>query len=206
MKYVENRQGNILKIVNLLVLLKITYMKITLLFILSLVTLFSFSQEDTVEFSVPRFTKQAIGNSGCFAYVPSSETLAVIEEFSQDSSVVYTAEIQNGEYLFAIIVVKLNGTELTTDEEKDEMMVSYLDFLQESFMIIDAVGYGYGHTMTDKPDVRGIIDFWVDEDGDQWAVKSWSNNNTLAVMLEFGPNEYPSYSALQLFLDGFRFE
>ncbi len=176
-------------------------MKQLLAFLFISFTTVMYAQE---EFKVPRFQKTAIGNSGCFAYMPPGE-IAFEIEYSPDSSMVYSGEISEGEYGYAVIVVKMNGTILETEEEKNDMLVSYLDFLQSSFSITDAAGYGMGHTLEKFPDAVGILDYWVDADGDVWEIKGWADSNTLGIMMIYGPTDYPNFSAQQVYLDGFRF-
>jgi hypothetical protein len=164
-----------------------------------------FAQEETKQ-EVPRFTKQAIGNSGCFAYLPKTDAvLQVAEDWSQDSSKVYTTEVNQGDFNFALIVVKIVNTQMTSATEKEEMLTMYLDYLRESFAIGASAGYGYGHTMESYPTAVGVIDYWIDTDEIKWAIKAWANENTIAVMMLYGPEDYPYLTAQELFLNGFRF-
>jgi len=156
-------------------------------------------------FTAPRFVKTAISTSGCYAYLPKDVELGFDIEYSPDSARVYTGDFYSGDFHYAVIVVKLNGVELETAEDKEGMLISYLDYLQESFSIIESAGYGLGHTMESNPDAIGIIDYWVDEEEDQWSVKGWADGNTLGILFIYGATDYPSINASQLYLDGFRF-
>ena len=157
------------------------------------------------DFTAPRFEKTAISTSGCFAYLPNDADLEFDIEYSPDSARVYTGDFYSGDFHYAVIVVKLNGVELETAEDKEGMLISYLDYLQESFSIIESAGYGVGHTMESNSDAIGIIDFWVDEEEDQWSVKGWADGNTMGILFIYGATEYPNYSVSQLYLNGFRF-
>lgn len=157
------------------------------------------------DFTAPRFTKTAIGESGCYAYMPPGE-IEFSLEYSPDSSKVYSGEIYVDGYSYAVIAVKFNeATVLETAEEKNDMLVSYLDFLKESFSITESAGYGMGHTLEKFPDAVGAIDYWLDVDGDVWEIKGWADSNTLGIMMIYGPTDYPNFNAQQLYLDGFRF-
>jgi hypothetical protein len=162
-----------------------------------------FAQETS--FTPPRFSKQSIGTSGCFAYLPATDSLVVDVSYSPDSAAVYTVDQLSGDFHYAVIVVKLHGTTLSNLEEKEDMLTAYMDFLQGSFSISDAAGYGKGHTLASNPDATGIIDYWIDVDGDNWEVKGWADSTTLAIMMVYGGTEYPNHTTLQVFLDGFRF-
>jgi hypothetical protein len=85
------------------------------------------------------------------------------------------------------------------------MITSYLDFLQGQFGITGAAGYGKGHTMETAPNAIGVIDYWEDAEGLQYAVKSWCDGDFLSVMILYGAGEYPIFNAQEMFLNGFRF-
>lgn len=166
---------------------------------------FGLFAQETKE-KVPRFHKVAVGSSGTYAYVPDDEEFEVDLSYSPDSSAVYTGEVLCGTYRFAVIVVKLNGTELVNQEEREDMLVSYMDYLQQTFSIVGAAGYGKGHTLEMYPEATGVIDYWEDEDGDEWVVKGWADTHTLAVLMLYGTGTYPYYNAQDMFLNGFRFD
>jgi hypothetical protein len=171
--------------------------------ILSLFWGFSNAQED--DFTPPRFVKQPIDNSGCYAYFPEDAEMVFDVSYSPDSAKVYTGDFLSGDFHYSIIVVKLHDLVMENAEEKETMLTSYLDYLQTSFSIVGAAGYGMGHTMESNPSAVGMIDYWEDEEGDQWSVKGWADGSTLAIMFIYGATEYPSFTAGQLFLNGFRF-
>ena len=171
--------------------------------ILSLFWNYSNAQDD--DFTAPRFVKQPIENSGCYAYFPEDVEMAFDLSYSPDSSKVYTGDFLSGDFHYSIILVQLKDLVMEDAVEKEEMLVSYLDYLQESFSIVGAAGYGKGHTMESNPVAVGMIDYWEDNEGDQWSVKAWADGSTMAIMFIYGATEYPSYGAGQLFLNGFRF-
>lgn len=168
-----------------------------------LVSLTAFGQSE----SVPRFAKYPVANTGCSLYLPGEPGRFELS-LSQDSSEVYTCEVPYGEFFFAAIVVKfIPGTslELETVEDKELLMESYLDFLQNQFSILESAGYGWGHTMESAPKATGVIDFWAGDDDTVYAIKSWCDGKFLSVLLLYGPKEYPYSSAQDMFLNGFRF-
>ncbi len=158
------------------------------------------------DYKAPRLTKTAISNTGCFAYLPNQNIEHKFElNYSPDSSKVYTGEFADGEFSFTIILVKMNAT-LTSVEEKDEMLTGYLDYLKTTFEINNATGYGKGHLLPSSPTAIGFIDYWEDEDDTKYAIKAWTDENVIAVMMLYGPKEYPYFTVQQMFLDGFRFK
>ncbi|ASS50635.1 MAG: hypothetical protein A3D31_13815 [Candidatus Fluviicola riflensis] len=176
---------------------------LTLSLVLFLFYGFSLAQED--EFTPPRFVKQPIENTGCYAYFPNDVEMVFDLSYSPDSSKVYTGDFLSGNFHYSIILVQLKDLVMQTTEEKDDMLVSYLDYLQGTVGIVGSAGYGKGHTMESNPSAVGIIDYWEDDEGDQWSVKAWADGSTMAILFIYGATEYPSYGAGQLFLNGFRF-
>lgn len=153
----------------------------------------------------PRLSKMPIGNSGCSAYFPSGMP-AFEASKSEDSSDVYTSEMEVGEYRFGCIAVKFAAPFTdSSPEEMEDLLVSYLDFLKEQFGVTSSVGYGKGHLQDGHPEVRGVIDYWEDADKTQFAVKGWVNQQYLGIMFIYGATEYPIFNVQQLYLDGFRF-
>ncbi len=173
--------------------------------ILSLFSGLSFAQEDEYEFTPPRFVKQPIENTGCYAYFPDDVEMEFDLSYSPDSSKVYTGDFLSGDFHYSIILVQMKDVVLEDATEKEEMLVSYLDYLQNSFSIVATAGYGKGHTLESNPNAVGMIDYWEDNEADQWSVKAWADGSTMAILFIYGGMEYPSYSAAQLYLDGFRF-
>ncbi len=176
----------------------------TCLALLFLPFLLAAQTETTVK--VPRLSKKEIGQSGCSAYFPEG-----ISDFeltkSEDGSDVYTGEVEvDGGYLFSCITVKF-GEPFTdsSPEEMEELLISYMEFLQTNFEITDAAGVGKGHTLESAPDARGVIDYWEDDEGIQFAVKGWVNQKALGIMFVYGMGEYPHFNLQQMYLDGFRF-
>jgi hypothetical protein len=156
---------------------------------------------------VPRFSKYDIGESGCKIYLPADPGEFELT-YSEDLSEVYTGESEHGGFNFAVICVRLKEPLGTTETDKElnaDMLEAYMDFLKGQFEISGAAGYGRGHVLESNPDATGVIDYWEGEDGTQYAVKGWVDNETIAVLMLYGSEEYPIYNAQQMFLDGFRF-
>lgn len=181
-------------------------MKQTLFFVIMMLGSINLFSQTT--FVPPRFNKTAIRNSGCFAYLPKGITETKFDlTYSPDSSVVYSAEIESGGFKYGVILVKLNSTsESSSKEEKEHLLISYLDFLKVNFEVQKSAGYGKGHTLSSEPEALGVIDYWEDKDGFKWAVKGWASNDKIAVMLVSGKQDYPDVNVLNLFLDGIRFK
>lgn len=154
---------------------------------------------------VPRLKKYPIRETGMAVYLPS-EPDSFDLTFSEDKSEVYTTEITKGGWNYGVIAVKLAETlGLETSEEKEDFIITYLDFLKEQFEIKSSAGYGRGHTMEGYEQAAGVIDYWDDKDGNQYKVKSWTDGKVLAVLYIYGEEEYPWQSLMEMYLNGFRF-
>lgn len=173
----------------------------TLIFLVSSI---GFGQSDK-EFHAPKFVKYSIGESGASAYFPENDDLGLEITTSEDGSTLYTAEVRSEDYGYGIILVKFNGFTLDTAEDRENTLEGYLDYLQESFAIMSSAGYGKGHRLARDESAEGMIDFWMDTDGDEWSVTGWVKPDGLAVMFIYGPESYPNYSVSEFFFNGITF-
>ncbi len=152
------------------------------------------------------FSIYPIGESTVEIYFPSKPD-EVYVDYSPDSSVVYTVEctdVSTGQdFQFGAIVVNLKDVVDAADSE--ELLINYLDFLKESFGIKSATGYGKGHKLPTHATATGVIDNWEDEDGEKWEVSGWIAKNTIVVLFEYGPDEYPNRKTIDFFMNGVRF-
>ncbi len=169
------------------------------LFLFIISTVFTASAQEPV----PRFTKYPVLETGCSYYLPDSAEFEV--SFAEDGSKVITGELLFGEFHFSTITVEFVKDMELAKENMPALMEGYLNYLITTFDIVETAGIGWGHTLESNPEAVGAIDYWVDAEGTQFAVKSWCNKNYMAVLLLYGNEEYPYFNAQQLFLDGFRF-
>lgn len=152
------------------------------------------------------FSKYPIGESTVQIYFPSQPD-EVYVDYSPDSSVVYTTECTDTstgqDFQFGVIVVNLKDE--IDEDQQEELLTDYLDYLKESFKIQSAAGYGSGHTLTTHASAKGISDVWEDEDLQKWEVTGWIAENTIVVLFEYGPDEYPNRKVIAEFMKGVRF-
>jgi len=179
-------------------------MKKLLILILFCLSLNSFSQRGTKI----NLLHQAIGDSGVKATIPEGmqEPQRVL---SEDSSLVYMSKFKdtlNG-FTFSYIVIKFKDEfdSLRTDKQQEALVKSYLEFLKDQFYVINFWGYGSGYKSEFIPGAFAVIDFWLDEEDNSWAVKAWISRKYLAVMMVSGKGDYPVFDVRQSFFDGVRF-
>lgn len=165
----------------------------------------AFSQSEPVSTKAPRLGKTDIGQSGCSAYLPPGMPEFDLSK-SEDNSDVYTSEVELDSFVFGCIAVRFSEpfTDASPDE-MEELLISYMDFLKSPFEITSAVGYGKGHLLDGYPDARGVIDYWEDGNGRQYAVKGWVNQKYIGFLYIGGAGDYPYLNLQQMYLDGFRF-
>ncbi|MEZ4776996.1 MAG: hypothetical protein R3D00_27725 [Bacteroidia bacterium] len=151
----------------------------------------------------PRFAKFGVMGSGASLYMPEEPLWEL--SYSEDSSEVYTTEVLSDSVLYGAIVVKF-GESLGDDPEVwENVLVSYLEFLNtEAFEFTSVTDPGYGHTLESHPTARGVLEYGEDEDGTQFAIKGWVDDQFLAILYTGYPEEM-NYNVQQMFLQGFRF-
>lgn len=156
-----------------------------------------------VPFEVPRFERTDIGTTGLSAYLPKGFPPFDVAD-SPDGSRVHSGETGVGGFAFGCIALRLKDP-LAPDEDTEALLTAYLDFLKTEFNITSAAGYGRGHTLDSEPAARGVIDFWVDKDGEHYALEGWVTPTHLAVLYVAGPKDYPNINVQQIYLGGIRF-
>lgn len=144
--------------------------------------------------------KYPIGNSGCSLYIYCEPKFSV--EKSNDSSLVYTGECIREDISYGVICVKLL-TPVSDLTMAEDLVISYLDYLKESFEITGAAGYGKGQRLNNNEKTRGIIDYWEDKDKDKWKVKAWTDGKYIGFMYAYSKKEMPEQK-VNIFLDSFR--
>jgi hypothetical protein len=165
---------------------------------------FDTSVEEPGKPGVPRFYKSKIGKSTCSAYFPVENPQFDIT-YSEDKSVVTTWDSLIGTHSFAMIHVQLSEP-FTDSLERQNVLVSYLDFLKTNFNVTGSAGYGFGHTLSSDPQTQGLIDFWQDDEGTEYSVKAWVNANFITIYFVYGKGEYEYYTVKDLFFNGLRYE
>lgn len=144
--------------------------------------------------------KYAISNSGCSAYMYCSAGFQTSK--SQDSSLVYTGECTTAEITYGVICVKLLNP-LTDLNMAEDLLIAYADHLRNSFDITHALGYGKGHRLNNNENTRGIMDYWEDNDNNNWKIKAWTDGKFIGFLYAYSKKELPEQK-INLFLDGFR--
>ena len=141
-----------------------------------------------------------ISNTGCSIYNYCDTKFKL--DYSEDSSKVYTGECSVGGVTYGVICIKLLNAVSNVDEAED-LMLSYLDHLKGSLQIVKVAGWGKGHRLKGREDTRGVIDYWQDNSGDQWKIKSWTDGSFIGFMYAYSAKELPEQK-VNVFLDGFR--
>lgn len=162
------------------------------------------TEPGSAEFSVPRFQRTNIGTTGLSAYLPAGFPAFTVAP-SEDGSQVHTGELEQGGFVYGAVGLRFAAPLEADPESWEQLLVSYLDFLKGQLGVTGAAGYGLGHRLESEPSARGVIDYWEDASGTQYAIKGWVTQTHLAVLFIAGPTAYPVLNAQQLYLDGIRF-
>jgi hypothetical protein len=149
--------------------------------------------------------KKSISNSGCSANLPGNMTEFEVT-YSEDSSLVYSAEAEQGPYVYGCIAVKFSEAfEDDDSDELDKLLSSYLNYLEKSFDITSAKGQDNTPRLQGYPGSRGIMDNWEDAEGRHYAVMGWINQTNLAVLYIIKNGDYPPTGLSQAYFNGFMF-
>ena len=146
--------------------------------------------------------KYDIGTTGCQVYLYAEPAFEM--SLSEDSSEVWTGEIEKEGFFYSVICVRFHENMQSDEQELTDLLKSYLDFLKGQFNITASAGYGAGHRLGERTDIFGIIDFWEDAESVQYKVMGWVNNNYLVVQVVYGATE-PDYTLSNNFFQGMRF-
>ncbi len=146
-----------------------------------------------------------INETGCSLLFPDDPGQFEVS-YSDDGLPVYTAEtIGSGELNYAAIVIQLDANFAGSDSAAlESLMEAYFEYLQGSLGYDYGIGTVKGLKMEENPKVAGISDFWSNENDNYAAVRGWSSDTFLAVLLIFA-NEMPADPLQKEYFEGFRF-
>ncbi len=147
--------------------------------------------------------KYGIGDSGCSVYSFCDHGKFDVN-FSEDAAKVYTSECGNADGYYGVICIKLLDS-ITNLPKAESVLVAYLDNLKKLFKITSSTGYGKGHRLKGKETTRGILDYWNDEEQNNWKVKGWTDGKFIAVLYTYSQKTLNETKA-NAFLDGLLFE
>lgn len=153
-------------------------------------------------FSSPQSLKKVpISNSGCSLYTFCDFKFE--KQYSEDSALMYVDECAKDSVTYGVICVKLVQPADDLDRA-EESLVSYLDYLKTSFHILHSAGYGKGHRLANNENTRGVLDYWEDNEKNNWKIKAWTNGKFIGVLYGYSAKEL-NETKLNIFLEGFRF-
>ena len=145
--------------------------------------------------------KYPVGNSGCSIY--SYCELKFDLDYSEDSSKVYTAECRKDSISYGVICVKLLQ-DVNDLNAAEDLMLQYIEYLKASFNITKSAGAGHGHHLMGKETNRGVMDYWEDNEKNNWKYKSWTDGKFIGFVYVYSLKELPEQK-INVFLEGFRF-
>lgn len=144
--------------------------------------------------------KTTSNNSGCSVYTFCD--LAFNISYSPDSSEVYTGECVKDSLGFGVVFVKLTKGAIMPDfESAEDLTMTYLDYLKSNLSITSAAGYGKGHTLRNNENIRGVVDYWEDQENNNWKIKAWTDKTFICVLYAYSKKELPE-QRIDAFLNG----
>lgn len=144
--------------------------------------------------------KYPVSKSGCTFYNYCEAKFDLSK--SHDSSDIYTGECVVTDITYGIICVNLLNR-VSDLQLAEDLLISYLDYLKQSFGITSSVGYGKGHRLNGNETTRGILDYWQDKTNNNWKIKGWTDGKFIGVLYAYSAKTMPEQK-INVFLDGFR--
>lgn len=145
--------------------------------------------------------------------VPISNTGCTVDVFCfpgrfdayelEDGSTVYADDCEKEGVTYGIYCVKLIKPVTSLDQAEDTV-ASYLDFVKLDYGIVKSKGYDKGHKLDKDESTRGLYDSWEDVDKHKWKVKAWTNGKFICILYMHSASELPDKKA-EVFLEGVRF-
>jgi hypothetical protein len=119
---------------------------------------------------------------------------------------IYTLSCKNNGLTMGLICVRLKE-KITDRYQSTQNMIAYMNFLRNSQKITRNIGIGNGEKLPDYPSMEGILDFWTDDNGNEWELRSWTDGYHMAVMYVSGSKELLAKEATMIrnFLFSIRF-
>lgn len=153
---------------------------------------------------IPQFKYYPVNETGYAALFPTNPGKAEVS-LSDNELKLYSSEVEFNRERYGLIMVLLEDHFVKSDKETlESLLISYMEFLKLSNDISSSIGYEKQQTLPTNPLATGILDFWEDEQGAQWAVKGWVTNDALAVLYVHSTKE-ESMAIPNNFLNGFMF-
>jgi hypothetical protein len=132
--------------------------------------------------------KDSNNESGCSVY--SFCDLKFQTSYSEDSSLLFTGECTVDSLNNGVICVKLRDA-ISTLNDAEALLINYLDFLKTSFSITKSAGYGKGHQLRNNEKTRGVIDYWEDNEHNNWKVKAWTDKAFIVILYSYSLKKLP---------------
>ncbi|MBB4806223.1 hypothetical protein HNP38_001495 [Chryseobacterium defluvii] len=148
---------------------------------------------------VPRFVKYNVADSGTSLYLPGEPKWET--SVSEDKSTIYTTEVNFNNVTYGALVVKL----FNPADNIEPVLENYLQYLNMNFFqLTKTTDIGKGHTMEKYPDVKGILEYGENAEGESYTIKCWGNKSYLSV-LYIRSKEEVNYNFQEMYFNGFRF-
>lgn len=152
-----------------------------------------------------QYKNYPINHTGYFALFPADPGKAEVS-ISDNELEVFSSEMEYSDMRFGVILVLLEDKFIYSDRETlESLLISYMEFQKLSYDITSSIGYIKGQAHPAKPSATGVLDFWEDERGAQWAVKGWIANDALAFVY-VNSRDPLAMQVPYAFLDGFGFK
>ncbi len=126
--------------------------------------------------------------------------------YQTSGETIYTLSCESSGLTMGLVCVRLKD-KISDRHQATQNMIAYMEFLRKSQNITNHVGIGNGERLPDYNSMEGILDFWTEENGKEWELRSWTDGLRMAVMYVTGRKEVLAKEApmIRNFLFSIRF-
>jgi len=146
-----------------------------------------------------KFKNYFIGDTGCSALMFTNQFK---KSLTPSGDIFYFSEFTEKDVTYGIICIQLK--QQYEIAETSGMLANYINKLRAPYFILHNTGLGQASDWNHVSSIA-LVDYWQDGDQQDWKVKGYANENTLAILYvkNIGHVEVKKQD---LFLDGFHFK
>lgn len=148
------------------------------------------------------FKRRFISNTGCSIRIPG-ETFRLDKTYSETGDQLFLSSVAKGKANYGFILARLHD-KITEITEAEQVLFDFMEGLLDPLAIDHTTGMSAGHEHRFTKTARGMLEYWQDDEGNDWKVKGWTNGRFMALLYVKNFTE-ESIKEVDEFLNSFRF-
>ena len=148
------------------------------------------------------YNRYTIANTGCSIRFFADPGVFTATR-TPDGEMMYYNDCTIDEVSYGSVTVALADV-LVHDDTIEEVMLQLMRIIKNTHYIKYVTGTSTGLKQKEDPNVQGMVEYWQDDKGIDWKVKSWTNGAFIIVL--YVKNISKACSQQQdIYLDGIKF-